>query len=92
MAYLHLAAAGLFLLVVRFLFLLCAPKMRHCSWCVDTEWRRCLRCGHWAQGFRRRREHFRLGAPTACRVRDALRKAYREARARRIARRLGGDL
>lgn len=91
MFYLHLAAILALAVVARFLFLLLpVDKMRYCLWCAP--WTRrdgqvrppwwapwCLRC-------RGRREHFRLGARTTCRVRAALREAWREERARRAAR------
>lgn len=80
---LHLAAVLAVLALARFAFLLAAPAMRRCRWCrPDSRW--CLRCHG-------RREHFRLGVRTARRVRAALREAYREERARRLARHLGNE-
>jgi hypothetical protein len=86
--WLRLAALLSLLAVARFLFLLFASAMRRCRWCDRTR-KRCWRCGSWRQGFRRRGEHFRLGAPPVARVRDALRLARQEAWARRLARRIG---
>ena len=74
LAFLVLVALG------RFVFLLVAPAVRRCRWCKpESRW--CLRC-------RGNRQHFRLGARTARRVRVALIEAWREEQARREVRRV----
>ena len=78
--YLHWAAFVAVIALIRFGFLLFAPAMRGCSWC-NQESSFCLRC-------RGAREHFRLGARTARRVRVSLRNARQEALAARAARKL----
>ena len=76
MIYLKLTAALALFVLGRFVFLLCAKAVRDCAWCApkprrDGETRPpwwapwCVRC-------RGRREHFRLGARTARRIRVAL--------------------
>jgi hypothetical protein len=75
MTILHFLATGALLAIGRFLFLLCAKATRQCRWCKpESRW--CLRC-------RCTREHFRLGARTAHRVRLAALEAYREATVKR---------